>query len=338
MKKPGGQAAFAPDVEEYLIQYINICSEWGYPLETIDFRLLIKGYLENLGLEIKRFKNNMPGPDYIKSFLKRHKLTITSRLSKNIKRSRAAVSPEVIKAYFDELEISLQGIPLGNIVNYDETNLVDDPGRKRVLVKRSVKYPERIMNHTKVSTSIMMAAAANGTLLPPFVVYKAQHVYDTWRQNGPKGSRYNSTSSGWFDGFTFEDWVRTIVFDYFEDKTGTKILIGDNLASHLSIEIIKECETHRLPNIHPEARNENFKDSIDQTVLSMLKEMRSVENVILREESEKLYKTNESCDDESNTEEILDNNLNILERTGLSNVRKADKTENEKAPSQELKK
>lgn len=36
------------------------------------------------------------------------------------------------------------------------------------------------MNHTKGSTSIMMATAANGTLLPPYVVYKA-HVYDTWR-------------------------------------------------------------------------------------------------------------------------------------------------------------
>lgn len=53
MKKQGGQTGLAPDVEEYLIQYINVWSEWGYPLKTIDFRLLIKGYLDNLGLAIK---------------------------------------------------------------------------------------------------------------------------------------------------------------------------------------------------------------------------------------------------------------------------------------------
>lgn len=276
------------------------------------------------------------------------------------------------------------------------------------------------MNHTKGSTSIMMAAAANGTLLPPYVVYKAQHVYDTWRQNGPKGCRYNSTYSGWFDGITFEDWVRTIAFKYFEDKSDTKILIGDNLASHLSIKIISECEkrnirsiflpansTHltqpldvaffrplksawrqilynwkktdgrmqatipknifpsllkklmkeikcnvhkniiarfekcgispinrnkvldRLPTANLEARNENYKEVIDQTVLS-IKEMRygtssvkksnkekkidvipgrSVENVILPEETEDLDRIKESSDDESNTEDIQDNNL-----------------------------
>lgn len=35
MKKQGGEPALAPDVEEYLIEYINVSSEWGYPLETI---------------------------------------------------------------------------------------------------------------------------------------------------------------------------------------------------------------------------------------------------------------------------------------------------------------
>lgn len=72
----------------------------------------------------------MPGPDFIKCFLNRHKNEIASRLSQNIKRSRAAVSLEIIEAYFNELEVSLQEIPLCNIINYDETNLVDDPGRK----------------------------------------------------------------------------------------------------------------------------------------------------------------------------------------------------------------
>lgn len=72
------------------------------------------------------------------------------------------------------------------------------------------------MTHRKGSTSVMIAAAADGTLLPPYVVYKAQHVYDTWRQNGPKGCRYNCSNSGWFDGITFEDWVKTIAFNYFE--------------------------------------------------------------------------------------------------------------------------
>lgn len=243
MKPQGGQTALSQKEEDYLVENINICSEWGYPLEPIDLRLIIKGYLDKLGIVVKKFKNNMPGADYVKSFLRRHDKKISLRFDQNIKRSRAAVSSDIIESYFDELETTLQGVPSENIINYDETNLTDDPGRKRVLVKRSVKYPERVMNHTKGATPIMMAAAADGTVLSLYVVYKALNIYETWRHDGPKGCRYNCTKSGWFDSATFADWVRSIALPYFSNKTGDKYLIGDNLSSHLSMDLVAECKT-----------------------------------------------------------------------------------------------
>ncbi|PZC80148.1 hypothetical protein B5X24_HaOG215370 [Helicoverpa armigera] len=144
--------------------------------------------------------------------------------------SLAQVQSEVIKAakaLYSQcdglLENSTMGVPLSNIVNYDESNLADDPG-KRVFTKRAVKYPESVMNHTKSSTSLKLAASADGILLSCYVVYKATHLYNTWTTNGPPNCRYNRTSSGCFNGNTFED---------FNSKTGKKILIGDNLSSHL---------------------------------------------------------------------------------------------------------
>lgn len=131
--------------------------------------------------------------------MKRHSDKISKRISENIKRVRAEVSPATIKAYHEELQKSLNGLLPSHIINYDETNLTDDPGRKQVLTRRGTKYPERVLNHSKVSTSIVMAGTADGDLLPPYVVYKSSHLYDTWIQNGPKGTRYNRTSSGWFE-------------------------------------------------------------------------------------------------------------------------------------------
>lgn len=242
MKTQGGQKCLSEEAEKYIIKYINICSEWGYPLDTYDLRIIIKGYLDRVGLEVKRFNSNLPGVNFIHSFLKRHHQEISLRISQNIKRARAAVSPEIIEDYFIQLQNSTVGVPLCNIVNYDESNLSDDPGKKKVLTKRGVKYPERVMNHTKSSTSLMLAASADGTLLPCYVVYKAAHLYTTWTTNGPPNCRYNRTSSGWFDGNTFEDWVETVALPYFNNKTGKKILIGDNLSSHLSLDIIKKCQ------------------------------------------------------------------------------------------------
>ena len=70
-------------------------------------------------------------------------------------------------------------------MNYDETNISNDPGRKKVIFKRGTKYPERIINSSKTSTSVMYAGCADGTILPPYVVYKATHMYNTWTTGSP---------------------------------------------------------------------------------------------------------------------------------------------------------
>ncbi|XP_041985244.1 uncharacterized protein LOC121737649 isoform X2 [Aricia agestis] len=241
-KKQGGQTALSQETEKYITKYLNICSEWGYPLDAYDVRLLVKDYLDRIGITVKKFRDNMPGPNYLTGFLSRNQQDISLRLSENFNRVRAAVSPEIINQYFDELGLSLDGVPLCNLVNYDETNLSEDPGRRKIICKRGAKYPERMMNHGKGYISLMLAAAADGTLLPPYVVYKSQHLYDTWTTGGPEGCRYNRTVSGWFDRHTFEEWVRTVIYSYFKDKTGKKLLIGDHLSSHLSIDLIRECK------------------------------------------------------------------------------------------------
>ena len=92
----------------------------------------------------------------------------------------------------------------------------------------------------------MMYASGDGTLLPPYVLYKAERVYDTWTEGGPQGTWYNRNHSGWFDLPIFEDWFRTIVLPYFKNKEGPKLMLGDNLSSHLSVGVIEECEKHDI--------------------------------------------------------------------------------------------
>lgn len=56
-----------------------------------------------------------------------------------------------------------------------------------MLYRRGVKYPEKIVNHTKSCTTIMMCGSADGTVHPPYVVYKSEHLYNTWKQGGMNG-------------------------------------------------------------------------------------------------------------------------------------------------------
>jgi len=252
VKLPGTRTRSGPptileeEVEQLIAKSLITCGTWGYPLTTLDLKLVVKGYLDRRGIRESRFKDNTPGDEWVRGFLRRHHDLLSKRVCQNIKRSRAAVSPSIINSYFDELDVTLANIPACNILNYDETNLSDDPGRKLVIVKRGTKYPERVMNSSKSSTSVMYAGSADGTLLPPYVVYKSKNMHDLGTMGGPAKARYNRTQSGWFDMVCFEDWFMKIALPYFKRLTGKKVLIGDNLSSHLSVSVITKCEENDI--------------------------------------------------------------------------------------------
>lgn len=241
----GRPTVLASEEEHCFKQHILAMSEYGFPLDTLDLRMAVKVYLDKKGVNVKQFANNCPGQEWCYSFLKRHK-DLTQRFSCNIKKKRAAISEETIRSYLSNLEKEVDGVPPSNIFNYDETNLTDDPGNKKIITKRGMKYPERVMNSSKASISLMYCGTASGVLLPPYVVYKAEHLWDSWCQGGPKGTRYNRTKSGWFDAVSFNDWFFSLALPTMKKLDGKKVLIGDNLSSHINPDVIKACEENNI--------------------------------------------------------------------------------------------
>lgn len=227
--------------EEHLIK---LC-EYGFPIVELDFRFVIKNYLNTRGIQIDQFKNNLPGYDWTKAFLARHD-RLSVRLSQNIKKARAEVGAKDIESYMENLKGVLKDVPNTHIWNYDETNLTDDPGNKKVICKRGSKYIEKICNHSKSSTSLMFCGNASGTCLPPYIVYRAENMWTTWTENGPEGARYNRTKNGWFDSTSFEDWFQSTFIPAVKNMDGKKVIIGDNLSSHISINVLRLCEQHNV--------------------------------------------------------------------------------------------
>lgn len=93
----------------------------------------------------------------------------------------------------------------------------------------------------------MMCGNASGTTIcPPYVNYRAEKLWDTWMQGGPPNTRYNRTKSGWFDGCIFEDWFFTTMMPIFKKSEGKKVLIGDNLSSHVNLRVLKACKEENI--------------------------------------------------------------------------------------------
>ena len=237
----GRKPAITELEEKVLFDIVLLCANWGFPVSVMDVRVIVQGYLNSIKKKVDQFGPlNLPGEEWARQFLKRHpKLAV--RFGENIKRVRGEVSPEAVNRYFDELEVSLHDVDPANIVNYDETAFVDDAGKQRFIFRRG-KRSENVQDHSKVGTTVMFACAGNGVLLPPYVVYKATNIYDTWVLNGPTGTCYNSAKSGWFTRDLFEDWFHQVALRYFRrSPPGPKVLIGDNLCSHMSYNIIKKA-------------------------------------------------------------------------------------------------
>lgn len=243
--KPGRPTVFTETEEKSFVAHITALSEFGFPVTDFDLKMVIKDYLVAQGRNAPQFKNNVPGRDWIRSFLTRHR-TLSNRLANNIKRVRAQVSEEVITEFIENISGELENVSPENIYNYDETNISDDPGRKKIICRRGTKYPEAIINATKVSFTVMFCGNAAGQDIPPYIIYKAEHLWSTWTTNGPKHARYNRTKSGWIDAATFEDWFVNHLIPTLKKQTGKKVVIGDNLSSHISPKVLLECEKHNI--------------------------------------------------------------------------------------------
>lgn len=240
----GGQPVFSKTEEELIVNTLQAVSSWGYPLSPLEVRLLIKGMLDKQGRHETRFQNNLPGVDFLKSFIQRNKLSF--RMAENVKRSRTQVNSEELSKYFDRMSDILEEVPPANIFNFDETNITDNPGAKIVLVRRGTKRVENCRDHSLVSISLMGCGSASGIMLPPMVVYKAQNLYETWTKGGPEGTVYRVSKNGWFDMETFTAWFKDVFLENTKHLNGKKVLLGDNLASHFSPEVIRLCQENEI--------------------------------------------------------------------------------------------
>lgn len=71
-------------------------------------------------------------------------------------------------------------------------------------------------------------------------------MYPAWCEHGPSGTKYTATKSGWFDSFAFADWFKLVFLPWAKRLEGKKVLVGDNLSSHLSLEVISLCRENNI--------------------------------------------------------------------------------------------
>nr|CAI5854639.1 unnamed protein product [Callosobruchus analis] len=115
----------------------------------------------------------------------------------------------------------------------------------REIKRRGTKYPERVCNFTKSATTIMMCGSASGVLLPPYIIYKSEKVWLHWTENSPKGSpRCNKRCCAL--GASMDGRMRRHSQTHAKELEGRKVLLGDNLSSHFTNEVLQLCRENDI--------------------------------------------------------------------------------------------
>lgn len=109
IRSAGGQTLFSHAEEKALLKAAATCGDWGFPLTSLDWKMIAKAYLDKQGKTIEKLPDNLPGPDWAQGVIQRHKDEFSQRVAPNIKRVRAQVSRKTLTEYFDRLKIELEG-------------------------------------------------------------------------------------------------------------------------------------------------------------------------------------------------------------------------------------
>ena len=149
--------------------------------------------------------------------------------------------------------------------------MCDDPGSKKCIFTRGVKYPERIRDSSKISVSIMYCGSAAGLIIPPYGVYKSEHLWSTWCEGGPSGVRYNRSRSDWFDTCCFVDWFELHFLPEVKTLSGKKMLIGDNLSSHFHPRVLTLAQEHDIEFVCLPPNSTHFLQPLDVAFFGTLK-------------------------------------------------------------------
>lgn len=238
-----GPAPILTDEEEKaLVSYMKYLAQQGFPMTREMVRKYIISIYRTNGRNPSFNMETGPSNKWFKKFLKRNP-DINERKPEGQDRSRHRMSnPQVMDQYFDLLtsevnRLSLNGNP-DRIFNCDETGWT---GKERSQIKvfaskGSHSYQQAVSSAGHITAH--MCVAADGRVLPTFVIYQRCLPHTAYKDGVPGNWMYGSSESGYMDSDLFITWFR----DLFIPNCGSKrpvLLVMDNHDTHINLNVVK---------------------------------------------------------------------------------------------------
>ena len=149
-------------------------------------------------------------------------------------------------------------ITADNTYNWDEKGFLIGYGgyTKRIMTLKAL-LNERIthtsQNGNREFISLLACVCANGTRLPPTLIYKGMSgaLQDTWLDDWEQSKEeayFASSNNGWTSDALGLEWLRKVFCPHTAAKAGNRrrLLIVDGYSSYINISFIEYCDKMRI--------------------------------------------------------------------------------------------
>lgn len=260
-KKLGRNAILNAHQENELCCRVFRMADAGMPITSNCLRRSVFTFCEGNGIKHAFPRTSrMAGRKWMKLFVGRHPEVVSKKAPPLIPSRAQKLNKVIVNVFFERLK---------NVVT--ELDIIDKPQNVYTVDVKECCLPLHHQHHyqvqqhqhvfeqsddddddssspisSKLSETVTIVACGNavGQCIPPMVLLKGNHLKPEWKDGMPCGSDVRIPPVGCMTTDIFNEWINNH-FTKFK-VSGPTVLIFDNVANHLDVNIIEAADNHEI--------------------------------------------------------------------------------------------
>ncbi|KZV74373.1 DDE-domain-containing protein [Peniophora sp. CONT] len=235
---------------------------------------------------------------WVKRFLGRRRDDLKTYWTSPLAAERAqALNPTNVKLFFELVHehVVVPELPPECIWGMDETNSQDvQTVKKKVVGRARMKQVHKQGGGNKESTTVIAAIGANGTALPPTVIFKGKGIQRSWVKNNVSNAAVAASENGWIDSEIGYQWL-TKDFDPATRELAAgrpRVLFLDGHSSHWTVKFLRAAAERQIYCVGYPPHSTHALQGLDVVAFGHLKTMLAAACAELAEQGIKLSKEN----------------------------------------------
>lgn len=306
VKGAGRPTALTADNENQLEELILARAKFGYPMDKQELLSFVKDFCNEKNIRTP-FRENQPGHDWYKNFMKRHeRLSLKKPQSLQNKRAEAA-DPFVINEHYQTLNRIVSEHKFDDFpelfFNCDETGFCTDPSKIKAIGIKSKALYQRIRGTGRENISVNCCVSADGSALPPHIIFQGSAVLARWTggEEDFPGTMYSATVKGYMEESVFFNWFVDKFIPHVnsvraslpaQHQNHKALLMYDGHASHISARLVEAALENSVILFRLPSHLTHRLQPLDFSVFGPLK--KAWDRILLRDMRKNLGLTNKT--------------------------------------------